>query len=161
MTHPIPLWTDAAPAPVPGNAAGDLFAGPVTPLDARVMIAMGEEPFEAIMTAVAGLPANGVLELTAPFAPVPLYKVLGERGFAYRTEQRGPAEFVVRFAQTGILPSTSVKDVLARYPATAPVLAEVGFDLCCGGKHPLEFAAQAHGVELAPLLIRLQAAAAS
>ena len=159
MTHPIPLWTDATPAP--GGAAGDPFAGPVTPLDARAMIAMGEEPFEAIMAAVAALPADGVLELTAPFAPVPLYKVLSERGFAHRTEQRGPGDFVARFAQTGILPSTPVKDVLARHPATAPVLAELGFDLCCGGKHPLEFAAQAHGVELAPLLARLQAAAIS
>ena len=158
MTHPIPLWTDAA-APNGSGAAGDLFAGPVTPLDVRATIAMGEEPFEVIMATVLALPEGGVLELTAPFAPVPLYKVLAERGFAHRTEQRGPAEYVTRFAQTGILPSTPVKDVLARHPATAPVLAQVGFDLCCGGKHPLEFAAQAHGVELSSLLARLQAAA--
>ena len=157
MTHPIPLWTDAGPAP--GGTAGDVFAGPVTTLDVREMLALGEEPFDAIMTAVADLPAGGVLELTAPFAPVPLYKVLAERGYAHRTEQRGPAEFVARFAQTGILPSTPVKDVLARHPATAPILAEAGFDLCCGGRHPLEFAAKAHGVELPPLLARLQAAA--
>jgi len=156
MTHPITLWTDATPAP---GAAGDLFAGHVTPLDVRSMIAMGEEPFEAIMTTVTALPEGGVLELTAPFEPVPLYKVLAERGFAHRTEQRGPAEFVVRFAQTGILPSTPVRDVLARHPATASVLAEFGFDLCCGGKHPLEFAAQAHGVDLPSLLARLRAAA--
>ena len=156
MTHPIPLWTDATPAP---EARSDPFAGPVTPLDVRAMIAMGEEPFEAIMTTVLALPEGGVLELTAPFEPVPLYKVLAERGFAHRTEPRGPAEYVVRFAQTGILPTTTVKDVLARHPATASVLAQFGFDLCCGGRHPLAFAAQAHGVELPSLLARLQAAA--
>ena len=155
MTHPIPLWTDAASTP---RSAGDVFAGPVTPLDVRAMIAAGEEPFEAIIATVTALPEGGVLELTAPFEPVPLYKVLAERGFAHRTGQRGPAEYVVRFAQTGILPSTPVKDVLARHPATAPVLAEFGFDLCCGGKHPLEFAAQAHGVDLPALLARLLAA---
>jgi hypothetical protein len=157
MTHPIPLWSDATPA----GGTADPFAGPVTSLDVRAALAMGEEPFEAIMTAVAALPADGVLELTAPFAPVPLYKVMAERGFAYRTEMRGSAEYLVRFAPTGILPSTPVKDVLARHPATAPILAEAGFDCCCGGKHPLEFAARAHGVDLQPLLLRLQAAAIS
>jgi hypothetical protein len=122
---------------------------------------MGEEPFEAIMQAVADLPSDGVLELTAPFAPVPLYGVLAERGFAHVVEQRGPGEFVVRFAPTGIRPSTPVQVVLGRYPATAPLFAEYGFDLCCGGKHSLEFAAKAHGVELAAVLARLQAAAIS
>ena len=76
-------------------------------------------------------------------------------------EQRGAGEFMVRFAQTGIRPSTPVQVVMGRYPATAPLFAEYGFDLCCGGKHSLEFAAKAHGVELAAVLARLQAAAIS
>jgi hypothetical protein len=156
MKHPIPLWTDAPP---PATSSSDIFSGPVTALDVRPLLAQGEEPFEAIMEAVAGLPPDGVLELTAPFAPVPLYGVLAERGFAHLVEQRGAGEFVVRFAQTGIRPSTPVQVVMGRYPATAPLFAEYGFDLCCGGKHSLEFAAKAHGVELATVLARLQAAA--
>jgi uncharacterized protein (DUF2249 family) len=158
MKHPIPLWTDAPP---PATSSSDIFSGPVTALDVRPLLAQGEEPFEAIMEAVAGLPPDGVLELTAPFAPVPLYGVLAERGFAHLVEQRGAGEFVVRFAQTGIRPSTPVQVVMGRYPATAPLFAEYGFDLCCGGKHSLEFAAKAHGVELAAVLARLQAAAIS
>jgi uncharacterized protein (DUF2249 family) len=156
MKHPIPLWTDAPP---PATSSSDIFSGPVTALDVRPLLAQGEEPFEAIMEAVAGLPPDGVLELTAPFAPVPLYGVLAERGFAHLVEQRGAGEFVVRFAQTGIRPSTPVQVVMGRYPATAPLFAEYGFDLCCGGRHSLEFAAKAHGVELATVLARLQAAA--
>lgn len=158
MKHPIPLWTEATP---PTASASEVFRGPVTTLDVRPLLAQGEEPFDAIMEAVAALPADGVLELTAPFAPVPLYGVLAERGFAHIVEQRGPGEFVVRFAQTGIRPSTPVQVVMGRYPATAPLFAEFGFDLCCGGKHSLEFAAKAHGVELAAVLARLQAAAIS
>ena len=158
MKHPIPLWTEANP---PAASSSEVFRGPVTALDVRPLLAQGEEPFEAIMQAVAALPPDGVLELTAPFAPVPLYGVLAERGFAHVVEQRGPGEFVVRFAQTGIRPSTPVQVVMGRYPATAPLFAEYGFDLCCGGKHSLEFAAKAHGVELAAVLARLQAAAIS
>ena len=135
MKHPIPLWTEANP---PTASSSEVFRGPVTALDVRPLLAQGEEPYQAIMEAVAALPPDGVLELTAPFAPVPLYGVLA-----------------------GIRPSTPVQVVMGRYPATAPLFAEYGFDLCCGGKHSLEFAAKAHGVELAAVLARLQAAAIS
>ena len=74
----------------------------VQQLDVRPMLARGEEPFSTIMQAADALPDDGVLELTAPFDPVPLYAVLGNRGFTHRTEQRGPAEFVVRFARASL-----------------------------------------------------------
>jgi len=134
---------------------------PVTTLDVRALIAMGAEPFEDIMAAVDALPKDGALELVAPFAPVPLYAVLGNRGFAHVTRQRDDGAFVVRFTPTGILPSTPVHEVLARHPGTAAILAECGLDLCCGGKHSLEFASKAHGVELPALLGRLQAVVVS
>jgi hypothetical protein len=158
MKRSIPLWTDAVPAE-PATVPSP--TGPVTTLDVRPLLAMGEEPFQDIMAAVDALPKDGVLELLAPFAPVPLYAVLGNRGYAHATRQREDGAFQVHFIPTGILPSTPVHVVLARHPATAPVLAEHGFDLCCGGKHSLEFAAKAHGVDLAALLARLQAAAIS
>jgi uncharacterized protein (DUF2249 family) len=69
-------------------------------LDVRPILAAGGEPFETIMAAINDLPDGDALELTAPFDPVPLYAVLGAQGFAHRTEQRGPAEFVVRFSRT-------------------------------------------------------------
>jgi hypothetical protein len=49
---------------------------PVVTLDVRPLLAAGEEPFDVIMAAVAALPPDGILELTAPFEPVPLYAVL-------------------------------------------------------------------------------------
>lgn len=39
----------------------------------------------------------------------------------------------------------TVRDILARWPAAQAVLARRGLDLCCGGAHPLEMAARAHG----------------
>jgi len=75
------------------------FDGPVTSLDVRPLLADGNEPFELIMAAVESLPLGGVLELVAPFEPVPLYRVLGGLGFAHSAFRRGPAEVVVYFSQ--------------------------------------------------------------
>ena len=96
----------AVSAPRPsraGESAGmtNPFTGPVVSLDVRPLLAEGVEPFDAIMAAVESLPAGGVLELTAPFDPVPLYKVLGGLGFVHQTFKRGPAEVVVYFSQAG------------------------------------------------------------
>jgi hypothetical protein len=71
--------------------------GPVTSLDVRPLLAAGEEPFDAIMVAVSALPPDGVLEITAPFEPIPLYAVLKSRGFGHVMEQPSPSTFVVRF----------------------------------------------------------------
>lgn len=71
--------------------------GPVISLDVRPLLAAGEEPFDAIMAAVAELPSDGILEITAPFEPVPLYKALAAHGLTHVTEERLPSMFVVRF----------------------------------------------------------------
>lgn len=156
--HPLPQYTPppAPPAP-PIPVEGPAF----TALDVRPVLAMGEEPFGAILAAADVVPEGGVLELTAPFEPMPLYRVLSGRGFAHATTVRGPGDVVVRFTQTGIVPSLPVREILVRHPATAPIIAELGFDTCCGGAHPLGFAAGAHGVELAGVLDRLQTAVTS
>jgi uncharacterized protein (DUF2249 family) len=64
-------------------------------LDVRDDIRRGEEPFARIMGAVAAVPDGGALVLRAPFEPIPLYEVLGRRGFACWTECRGPADWMV------------------------------------------------------------------
>ncbi|MEJ2336130.1 MAG: DUF542 domain-containing protein [Gemmatimonadales bacterium] len=135
-------------------------AGGTTALDVRPILAAGEEPLELILETASDIPEGRILEVTAPFEPVPLYDVLGARGFAHLTEIRAPDEFVVRFTQTGITAESTVADVYDRHPAAAPILAEHGLDLCCGGGHTIEFAAHAHGLEPAELLAALQAAAA-
>lgn len=50
----------------------------------------------------------------------------------------------------------TVKEVMAQYPAAERVFAKHGLDLCCGGSHPIQVAAQAHGVALDPLLAELE-----
>jgi uncharacterized protein (DUF2249 family) len=72
-------------------------ASPVVTLDVRPLLAAGEEPFDVIMAAVAALPPDGILELTAPFEPVPLYAVLRARGFEHELRPSSSSVFVVRF----------------------------------------------------------------
>jgi uncharacterized protein (DUF2249 family) len=131
-----------------------------TMLDVRPILAGGEEPLELILETAVGISTGDVLEITAPFEPAPLYGVLGARGFSHATEMRGPEEFVVRFTQTGITGGSTVADVFEAHPAAASILAEHGLDLCCGGGHTLEFAAQAHGLEVEELVAAIQSAAA-
>jgi iron-sulfur cluster repair protein YtfE (RIC family) len=58
-----------------------------------------------------------------------------------------------------INPKLSVREVVARHPSCADILARYGLDLCCGGVHPLETAAKAHSLDLDRLLAQLEAAA--
>ncbi len=78
------------------------FETPVTSLDVRPLLAEGTEPFEVIMAAVESLPPGGVLELTAPFEPVPLYAVLRARGFEHVVVQSSGSMHVVRFFRPGL-----------------------------------------------------------
>ncbi len=126
-------------------------------LDVRPIIGAGDEPFETILAAADAIAEGGVLELTAPFQPVPLYPVMRQRGFAATTDQRAPDEWVVRFRQTGITTESLLAGVAEQHPATGEVLAKYGFDLCCGGAKPIEVAARAHGVDLDVLLDELHA----
>jgi uncharacterized protein (DUF2249 family) len=66
-------------------------------LDVRDGIRRGEEPFARIMAAVKTLAPDHVLVLRAPFEPVPLYDVLGKRGFGHWTERHAPDDWWVWF----------------------------------------------------------------
>ena len=52
-------------------------------------------------------------------------------------------------------PDMTVNATVERFPATLPVLARHGIDLCCGGDKTLAFVAQAHGIDLQALLREL------
>lgn len=56
-------------------------------------------------------------------------------------------------------PSLTVNDVLARWPATLPLLNSLGIDTCCGGTDSLRDAAQRAGVPLPVLLAAVEHAA--
>jgi Uncharacterized conserved protein (DUF2249) len=67
-------------------------------LDVRADLENGGEPFVRIMEAVPSIKSGGTLVVIAPFEPVPLYDVLGERGFSHETARVAADEWVVRFA---------------------------------------------------------------
>lgn len=70
-----------------GEAGPEVFSARITALvrtvDARPLIAKGEEPFATIMAAVDALEPGQDLAVIAPFEPVPLEGVLGGQGFTF------------------------------------------------------------------------------
>lgn len=68
-----------------------------TVLDVRPDLERGDEPFARIMEAAATIHPGESLLLIAPFEPVPLYGVLGGRGFQHETHQIDPGTWAVRF----------------------------------------------------------------
>jgi hypothetical protein len=128
-------------------------------LDVRPLLAAGGEPFNLIMITAERVPIGGLLELTTPFEPVPLYQVMRRRGFVGNATVLSPGEWLVTFVSTGITPGTTLTEIIRLAPETASVLARHGLDLCCGGSKTLAVVASAHGIELDPLLAELQTAA--
>jgi len=68
----------------------DLHPDHLITLDARPLLARGEEPFMTIMQAADRVGPGQVLKLIVPFEPVPLFAVLGRKGFAHWSQP--PAE---------------------------------------------------------------------
>ena len=66
-------------------------------VDARPIIAAGDEPFDTIMSAVATLAENESLVVLAPFEPVPLEGVLSSQGFSYEAVDLGGGDWQVTF----------------------------------------------------------------
>lgn len=96
---PRPRPSTSVP-PAPDHQPGALAAIPPArhvSLDVRETIRRGEEPFPIIMAAVAGLAPDQVLALRAPFEPIPLYRVLDQRGFAHWTERHADDDWTVWF----------------------------------------------------------------
>ncbi len=53
------------------------------------------------------------------------------------------------------LETVLIRDLVERYPSLMPVLAEYGFDLCCGGGHTIPDAARLHGLNADVILKRM------
>ncbi|HEY5303282.1 MAG TPA: DUF2249 domain-containing protein [Acidimicrobiales bacterium] len=66
-------------------------------IDARPIIAAGDEPFDLIMAAVGALERDEELVVLAPFEPVPLEGVLGAQGFSYEAVDLGDGDWQVTF----------------------------------------------------------------
>jgi uncharacterized protein (DUF2249 family) len=66
-------------------------------LDVRPILRAGGEPFEEIMRAVTGLRPGQGLRLLASFKPVPLFSVLGARGFGHEARELADGDWEVLF----------------------------------------------------------------
>jgi uncharacterized protein (DUF2249 family) len=80
-------------------------------LDVREDLRRGHEPLARIMDTVTALGPSEVLVLRTSFEPVPLYRVLGRRGFARWTEQHDADDW-----STWFYPELVVLDVRGLEP---------------------------------------------
>jgi uncharacterized protein (DUF2249 family) len=69
-------------------------------LDVRPILRAGGEPFSVIMEAVKGLASGQALRLIATFEPVPLFGVLGRKGFDHAAREIGGGDWEVLFTPT-------------------------------------------------------------
>ncbi|HET9133703.1 MAG TPA: DUF2249 domain-containing protein [Gemmatimonadales bacterium] len=90
----------------------------VRDLDVRDIIQRGGEPLGDILTASEALPPGGVLHLRSPFQPLPLYRVMAERGFRHHSTMFGHDDWSTWFWRAD-------EEALAAMPtaAAAPIEA--------------------------------------
>ncbi|WEX08594.1 DUF2249 domain-containing protein [Chelativorans sp. AA-79] len=71
-------------------------------LDVRPILRAGGEPFEEILSAVAALGPGEGLRLLATFEPVPLFSVLGAKGYSHEARELEAGDWEVLFRPTGV-----------------------------------------------------------
>jgi uncharacterized protein (DUF2249 family) len=116
----------AAPVVHSGPRPVELDRLRVVEVDVRDDLRRGEEPFARIMAAVKTLGLAEALVVRAPFEPVPLYDVLGRRGFAHWAEQCAPDEWSVWFHRRASSPAPTAP--LDATPATDATLDVRGLE---------------------------------
>lgn len=70
-------------------------------VDVRPTLRAGGEPFGEIMAAMSTLPPGQGLRLLATFEPVPLFHVLGSKGFTHEAREIGDGDWEVLFSPSG------------------------------------------------------------
>lgn len=119
----------------------------IVTLDVRPDLEQGREPFGRIMDTVARLQDGEQLRLLAPFQPVPLYRVMKQRGFRHESRPIGAGSWEVIFSRDE---SGTVEEDAAAETAGGPV--------CPGRRELLEI--DARGLEPPePLVVILEAVA--
>lgn len=86
----------------------------VAEVDARPLQQQGVEPFSAIMEAARKVEQGQVLRLRNTFEPLPLYDVLGQRGFDYWAHQVAEDDWEILFFHSGQISRR------AKQPRSAP-----------------------------------------
>jgi TusA-related sulfurtransferase len=91
-------------------------------VDVRPTLRAGGEPFGEIMAAVNTLPPGQGLRLLATFKPVPLFGVLGSKGFTHEEREIGGGDWEVLFsppATTSDAPAHVALSTTGQWPAPA------------------------------------------
>ncbi len=73
------------------------MTAPFVDLDVRPILQAGGEPFQEIMQAVARLAPGQGLRLFASFKPVPLFSVLGSKGFGHEAKELAGGDWEILF----------------------------------------------------------------
>ena len=77
-------------------------------VDVRPILRAGGEPFSVIMQAVEGLEPGQGMRLFATFKPIPLFGVLGSRGFSHEAIELDGGEREILFRPEAALPPPSI-----------------------------------------------------
>ena len=93
----------------------------VVTLDVREDLRQGREPFSRIMQTVAGLAADEMLCLLAPFEPRPLFPVLARQGFSHRSGRIANGDWEVWFERGAGAPASLPREAAVAAPSAAPV----------------------------------------
>ncbi len=102
---------------------------PFATLDVRPILRAGGEPFGAIMKTVAELQPGEGLRLIATFEPVPLFKVLGAKGFTHEAHAIDGGDWEVLFtpaANAAPVAPPAAQAVDGRWPAPSAGLDNRG-----------------------------------
>ncbi|HBY96931.1 MAG: DUF2249 domain-containing protein [Ardenticatenaceae bacterium] len=95
---PAPAGVEGTVSATVATEAPAWLAAPVAvELDARPILDRGGEPFSQIMAAVPQVPEGQQFVLRARFEPLPLYTVLGKRGFQPYARCLAPDDWEVHF----------------------------------------------------------------
>lgn len=102
---------------------------PYATLDVRPILRAGGEPFAAVMQSVAALKPGEGLRLLATFEPVPLFKVLGAKGFAHAARRLDEGDWEVLFTPGGTAErAPAAPGGAGGWPAPAAQLDNRGLD---------------------------------
>lgn len=89
-------------------------------LDVREDLRRGGEPFPRIMQAVRSLSPGQGLRLLATFEPLPLYAVLGRKGFGHSAVRHGEGDWEVLFSPEGVPPTRPIAAPMTSADAAWP-----------------------------------------
>ncbi len=71
----------------------------VQTIDVREMLHAGEHPVHEVLSAAKKLKDNEILEIIAPFVPVPLIEKAASLGYIHWINEKGPEEFGICFSK--------------------------------------------------------------